>query len=108
MAHGHWGGEISYYYTDLLGPKILAVPPLIQGGYVAMGYASFTAARVILRLTVLANSLALVATFVMGTPVVAEFSRLLGTRTSSVSPPRVNDCRVQWRASVLHSIRMTT
>jgi uncharacterized membrane protein len=40
-----------YYYTDLLGPKILGVPPLIQGGYVAMGYASFMAARVILGLT---------------------------------------------------------
>jgi carotenoid biosynthesis protein len=29
-----------YHYTDLLGPKLLGVPPLIQIGYLATGYAS--------------------------------------------------------------------
>ena len=30
----------SYYYTDLIGPKLLGVPPLIQAGYAAVGYCS--------------------------------------------------------------------
>jgi putative membrane protein len=38
-----------YHYTDLLGPKILGVPLLIQAGYVAMSYASLVTARVILN-----------------------------------------------------------
>lgn len=38
-----------YYYTDNLGPKILGVPPMIQAGYTAMGYASLMTARVILN-----------------------------------------------------------
>lgn len=37
-----------YYYTDLLGPKILGVPIMIQVAYVSMGYASLTIARIIL------------------------------------------------------------
>lgn len=37
-----------YYYTENLGPRLLGVPPMIQIGYVAMGYASFITARVIL------------------------------------------------------------
>ncbi len=38
----------AYHYTDLLGPKILGVPPFIQVGYIAMGYASMVIARIIL------------------------------------------------------------
>lgn len=38
----------NYYYTDHLGPKILGVPPMIQVGYIAMGYASLMTARVLL------------------------------------------------------------
>lgn len=38
-----------YYYTDLLGPKILGVPPVIQVAYAAMGYASLMTARIILN-----------------------------------------------------------
>lgn len=37
-----------YHYTDHLGPKILGVPPLIQCGYIAVGYASLVVARMIL------------------------------------------------------------
>jgi putative membrane protein len=37
-----------YYYTDLLGPKILGVPPMIQLGYIAVSYASLLTARAIL------------------------------------------------------------
>lgn len=37
-----------YYYTDNLGPKILGVPPMIQAGYIAMGYSSLMTARVLL------------------------------------------------------------
>ena len=29
----------AYHYTDLLGPKLLGVPPMIQIGYLATGYA---------------------------------------------------------------------
>jgi putative membrane protein len=39
-----------YHYTDLFGPKLLGVPPLIQAAYAAMGYASLTIARLILRM----------------------------------------------------------
>ena len=37
-----------YHYTNLLGPKLLGVPPMIQVGYVGMGYASMIMARIIL------------------------------------------------------------
>jgi uncharacterized membrane protein len=37
-----------YHYTENLGPLLFGVPPLIQVGYVTMGYASFVTARVIL------------------------------------------------------------
>jgi putative membrane protein len=39
-----------YHYTDLLGPKLLGVPPLIQIGYLATGYASLVIGRIILSL----------------------------------------------------------
>src|SRR5713226_4811050 len=39
-----------YHYTDLFGPKILGVPPLIQAAYAAMGYASLMIARALLRM----------------------------------------------------------
>lgn len=39
-----------YHYTDLLGPKILGVPPLIQIGYLAVGYSSIVMGRIILSL----------------------------------------------------------
>jgi uncharacterized membrane protein len=35
----------AYHYTDLLGPKLLGVPPMIQVGYLATGYASVIMAR---------------------------------------------------------------
>jgi uncharacterized membrane protein len=40
----------SYHYTDLLGPKLLGVPPMIQIGYLATGYASMMMGRIILSL----------------------------------------------------------
>jgi putative membrane protein len=39
-----------YHYTDLLGPKLLGVPPMIQIGYLATGYASMMMGRIILSL----------------------------------------------------------
>jgi uncharacterized membrane protein len=60
-----------YHYTDHLGPKILGVPPLIQCGYIAVGYASLVVARMVLgayrtpRTTGRALALALCATFLM-------------------------------------------
>lgn len=60
-----------YHYTDHLGPKILGVPPLIQCGYIAVGYASLMAARMILgayrtpRTTGRALALAVCAAFLM-------------------------------------------
>lgn len=39
-----------YHYTDLLGPKLIGVPPMIQIGYLAMGYASMITGRIILSL----------------------------------------------------------
>ncbi len=38
-----------YHYTDLFGPKLLGVPPLIQAAYAAMGYASLMIARALLK-----------------------------------------------------------
>jgi uncharacterized membrane protein len=40
----------AYHYADLLGPKLLGVPPMIQIGYLATGYASVMMGRVILSL----------------------------------------------------------
>jgi uncharacterized membrane protein len=40
----------AYHYTDLLGPKLLGAPPMIQIGYRATGYASVTMGRIILSL----------------------------------------------------------
>jgi uncharacterized membrane protein len=40
----------AYHYTDLLGPKLLGVPPIIQVGYLATGYASVVMGRIILSL----------------------------------------------------------
>jgi uncharacterized membrane protein len=37
-----------YHFTDVMGPKILAVPILLGLAYVGMGYISWTVARVIL------------------------------------------------------------
>jgi len=38
-----------YYFTDLMGPKIFAVPILLGLAYVGMGYVSWTLGRLILR-----------------------------------------------------------
>jgi uncharacterized membrane protein len=38
-----------YYFTDLMGPKLFAVPILLGLAYVGMSYLSWTLARVILR-----------------------------------------------------------
>ena len=40
----------AYHYTDLLGPKLLGVPPIVQIGYLATGYASVMMGRIILSL----------------------------------------------------------
>src|SRR6266540_2005490 len=40
----------AYHYTDLLGPKLFGVPPIIQVGYLATGYASVVMGRIILSL----------------------------------------------------------
>jgi putative membrane protein len=40
----------AYHYTDRLGPKLLGVPPMIQIGYLATGYASVMMGRIILSL----------------------------------------------------------
>jgi uncharacterized membrane protein len=37
-----------YHYTNLFGPKLLGVPPLIQAAYAAMGYSSLIMGRTIL------------------------------------------------------------
>jgi putative membrane protein len=37
-----------YHFTDVMGPKVLAVPILLGLAYVGMGYVSWTVARVIL------------------------------------------------------------
>ncbi len=38
-----------YYFTDVMGPKILNVPVLLGLAYVGMGYLSWTLARLIVR-----------------------------------------------------------
>jgi putative membrane protein len=40
----------AYHYTDQLGPKIIGVPPMIQVGYLATGYAAAMMGRIILLL----------------------------------------------------------
>ena len=40
-----------YYFTDLMGPKLLVVPILLGGAYIGMGYVSWTLSRIILGRT---------------------------------------------------------
>ncbi|MGB8519991.1 MAG: carotenoid biosynthesis protein [Candidatus Tumulicola sp.] len=53
-----------YHYTDLLGPKLLGVPPMIQVGYVGVGYASMIMGRIILGLRPIRGWMILAAAFV--------------------------------------------
>jgi uncharacterized membrane protein len=53
-----------YHYTGLIGPKLLGVPPMIQVGYVGMGYASMMMGRIILGLRPIRGWMILAAAFV--------------------------------------------
>lgn len=53
-----------YHYTDLLGPKLLGVPPMIQVGYVGVGYASMMMGRILLGLRPIRGWMILAAAFV--------------------------------------------
>ncbi len=50
-----------YHYTDLLGPKILGVPPMIQVGYVGVGYAAMMMGRILVGRAALARGRAVLA-----------------------------------------------
>jgi uncharacterized membrane protein len=56
----------AYHYTDQLGPKLLGVPPMIQIGYLATGYAAVIMGRIILSLLRPVTGWAILAASVAG------------------------------------------
>jgi uncharacterized membrane protein len=74
-----------YHYTDLLGPKLLGVPPLIQIGYLATGYASLVAARIILSLLEPLTGRAILAASLAGAFVMVSWDVAMDPYQSTVT-----------------------
>ena len=73
-----------YHYTDLLGPKLLGVPPLIQIGYLATGYASLVIARIILSLLEPVAGRAILAASVAGALIMVSWDVAMDPYQSTV------------------------
>ena len=74
-----------YHYTDLLGPKLLGVPPLIQIGYLATGYASLVIARIILSLLEPVTGRAILAASLAGAFVMVSWDVAMDPYQSTVT-----------------------
>src|SRR5581483_8550894 len=74
-----------YHYTDLLGPKILGVPPVIQLGYLAVGYASVVLARLILSLLAPVRGWAILAASVAGAMIMVGWDVCMDPLQSTAS-----------------------
>lgn len=74
-----------YHYTDLLGPKLLGVPPLIQLGYLAVGYASMVIGRIILSLLGPVKHWAILAAALAGTFIMVSWDVAMDPYQSTVS-----------------------
>ncbi len=74
-----------YHYTDLLGPKLLGVPPMIQIGYLATGYASVMMARIILSLLRPVTGWAILAASVAGAFIMVSWDVAMDPYQSTVT-----------------------
>jgi uncharacterized membrane protein len=75
----------AYRYTDLLGPKLLGVPPMIQIGYLATGYASVMMARIILSLLRPVAGRAIIAASLAGALIMVSWDVAMDPYQSTVA-----------------------
>ncbi len=75
----------AYHYTDLLGPKLLGVPPMIQIGYLATGYASVVMGRIILSLLRPVTGWAILAASLAGTFIMVSWDVAMDPYQSTVA-----------------------
>ena len=74
-----------YHYSDLLGPKILGVPPMIQVGYLAVGYASMMTGRIILSLQKQVTGWAILAAALAGAFIMVSWDVAMDPYQSTVT-----------------------
>jgi uncharacterized membrane protein len=74
-----------YHYTDLLGPKLLGVPPMIQIGYLATGYASMAMGRIILCLLQPVTGWAILAAALAGAFIMVSWDVAMDPYQSTVT-----------------------
>jgi uncharacterized membrane protein len=75
----------AYHYTDQLGPKLLGVPPMIQIGYLATGYASVMMGRIILSLLRPLTGWAILAASLAGAFIMVSWDVAMDPYQSTVS-----------------------
>jgi uncharacterized membrane protein len=75
----------AYHYTDQLGPKLLGVPPMIQVGYLATGYASVVMGRIILSLLRPVTGWAILAASLAGAFIMVSWDVAMDPYQSTVS-----------------------
>jgi uncharacterized membrane protein len=75
----------AYHYTDLLGPKLFGVPPMIQVGYLTTGYASMTMGRIILSLLRPVSGWPILAASVAGAFIMVSWDVAMDPYQSTVS-----------------------
>jgi putative membrane protein len=75
----------AYHYTGLLGPKLLGVPPMIQIGYLATGYASLMTGRIILSLLGPVKGWAILAASLAGTFIMVSWDVAMDPYQSTVT-----------------------
>ena len=75
----------AYHYTDLLGPKLLGVPPMIQIGYLATGYASVMMGRIILSLRAPVRGWAILAASLAGAFIMVSWDVAMDPYQSTIA-----------------------
>jgi uncharacterized membrane protein len=75
----------AYHYTDLLGPKLLGVPPMIQIGYLGTGYASVMMGRIILSLLQPVTGRAILAASLAGAFIMVSWDVAMDPYQSTVT-----------------------
>jgi uncharacterized membrane protein len=75
----------AYHYTDQLGPKLLGVPPMIQVGYLATGYAAAMMGRIILSLLRPVTGWAILAASLAGAVIMVSWDVAMDPYQSTVA-----------------------
>jgi putative membrane protein len=75
----------AYHYTDQLGPKIIGVPPMMQIGYLATGYASVMMGRIILSLLRPVTGWAILAASLAGAFIMVSWDVAMDPHQSTVT-----------------------